>query len=197
VPIIVAGTETQTAKGEAMISRALLAAFVVSFMAGTVSAQIQHYDIDLRMNPDRTAYLYNTTNTDIHFDGYQIAADTPGLDPVGWYSINDRIPAAVGDLIAQLGAGALGFGELNPTASQIAEGNLTGVGIFKAGDKISLGKPFGDGGYWVSLFFKRSGVPSQFDGGRYFIPRVPEPSTLLLATLASLGLVAMRVRSKD
>jgi hypothetical protein len=180
-----------------MIRRALLAAFVVSFMSGTASAQLFVPDIALLVEPDLTAYLKNTTAADISFDGYQIATeDGPKLDPDGWYSINDRIPGAINDLISQLGAGALGFGELSPTKLQIAEGNLTGVGVLKAGDKILLGKPFGQGGYWVETFFKRGGIPTQFDGGRYYIPSVTEPSTLVLAALAGLGLVATRVRSR-
>jgi hypothetical protein len=165
-----------------MIRRALLAAVVVSFMAGSASAQIE-----LLVDPDLTAYLHNPTAKDIGFDSYQITADgIGGLDPAGWYSISDRQPAGKAvELMAELGALALGFGELSPTPQQLAENNLVGDGILKAGAKFSLGKPFGEGGYYVSFFTKQS-------SNGLFIPRVPEPSTLILATLAGAGLLAFR-----
>ena len=173
-----------------MIRRALLAAVLWAVAVPQASAQIW-----LLVDPDLTAYLHNPTASDISFDGYQIAAESDVLDVAGWDSISDRFPARLIELLDTLGAGSVAFGELNPSAWQVAEGNLTGVGVLKSGAKFSLGKPFGEGGYYVSFFFKVSGFPEPGPlQPPIYVPRIPEPSTLVLAALGGLGLVATRSR---
>jgi hypothetical protein len=177
-----------------MIRRTLLLAAVIVALLSAKAEAAGEYDIQLWVDPDFTTYLYNSTDKDIQFDGYQIVSEANTLDVAGWHSINDRIPELINDIISQLGAGALGFGELSPTSSQVAEGNLTGVGILKAGEKFSIGKPFGPNGPdWTrdNFFFKLGGIPEQFE---FHI--TPEPSTWLLATIAGLGLAGLRVRSQ-
>jgi hypothetical protein len=180
-----------------MIRRAWLAAVVVLVALGS-QAQAVEFDVQLWVDPDLTTYLWNTTDKDIPFDGYQIVSETNTLDIAGWSSIADRVMAGQGqDVAAQLGNGIYGFGEMSPTSAQVAEANISGVGVLKAGAKFVLGKPFGETGSvsdvmnHSTFFFKVGGIPQQFQN-----IIVPEPSTLLLATLAGFGLVAMRVRSK-
>jgi hypothetical protein len=179
-----------------MIRRALLAAILFA-AAGPSAHAATADDIELFVDVDLTAYLLNKTGAEISFDGYQISAESNALDLDGWYSISDRVAAGQGEELAdQLGGGAFGFGEMSPTTSQISEANISGVGILKAGARFPLGKPFGEGGYWVEFFFKVGGIAQQFPGQGVFVPSVPEPSTFLLAGLASLGLAIVRVRLK-
>jgi len=162
----------------------LLTAFAVSANAS---------DIELFVDADKTAYLHNTTGADISFDGYQIVSESNGLDVAAWDSIIDRIPARFAEVTAELGNGALGFGELNPSVSQIAEGNLTGVGVLKAGAKFSLGKPFGGANLpdidpQHTFYFKIGGIPTQSEGA---ITVVPEPSSLVLGGMGLVGLAGL------
>ncbi len=174
-----------------MIRRALLA--VLLFLAARVSLAS---DMQLWFDPDGTTYLQNTTANPISFDGYQISSETLALDPAGWDSISDRVPARINDLILQLGAGALTFGEANPGTGNLAEVNLGGAGTLAAGAKFSLGKPFKAGvDPMAQDFFYKLAVPPGPNGPIVLLGAiVPEPSTCVLAALAGLGLVTFRVR---
>ncbi len=91
--------------------------------------------------------------------------------------------------------GGLTFGEPNPNASNLAELNVSGAGALANGAKFALGKPFkslliaatSDWFYWSH--------PADGGDGKSVIIVCPEPSTYLLATLAGLGLLAVRRRS--
>jgi hypothetical protein len=186
-------------QGATMIRRALLAVVFLAVAASPVVANAQpfHMPLEIWIDSDWTAFLYNTTGAPISFDGYQIATEDGKLDPAGWKSISDYVAdGAITDVIAALGPGGLTFGEANPGPGNLAELNLGGVGTLQGGAKFSIGKPFGDGGYLVSFFYKIGGSPSGTPGDTFFVPpRIPEPSTFLLAALAGLGLMAFRRRA--
>jgi hypothetical protein len=182
-----------------MIRRAWLAAVLVAVFSSSAFAATAD-DLELWFDADRTAYLHNTTASQITFDGYQIISESNRLDVAGWDSISDRVPGRINELIGDLGAGALGFGELAPTSSQVAEANLTGVGVLQPGAKFSLGKPFSPSLPLneicsdITFFFKIGGIPIQFEGQPGIC--LPEPSSWLLAMLAGPGLVAIWRRKK-
>ncbi len=167
------------------------------FVACAGSASAAASDLRIWVDVDGTAYLENTTDTPISFDGYQIASEAKNLDPAGWDSINDRVPERVSELIAALGAGALTFGEANPGDSNLAELNLGGVGTLPGKARLSLGKPF------ISLavaceqdsFFWSAPGTGSGDDRPAISCAVPEPSAWLLAALAGLGILAMRWRT--
>ena len=175
-----------------MIRRALLVVLVV---AGVGRECFAVTPLALWIDPDGTTYLYNTTDAPISFDGYQIASETNRLDPVGWKSIADYVAGGqISEVLSQLGAGALTFGEANPGPGNLAELNLGGAGTLQAGQKFYLGKPFGDGGYFVDFFFKSGTGPDGPPQNPIFIPRIPEPTTFVLAALAGPGLLAVARR---
>ena len=166
---------------------ALLTAF-----AGSASAVT---DIDLWIDVDGTAYLRNNTAGPLSFDGYQIASESKALDPAGWDSISDRIPARINDLIGALGAGALTFGEANPGEGNLAEVNLGGAGTLAAGAKFSLGHPFKTGvdptgqDFFFKLTSGTAGIPGD-------ITVVHEPSTFVLAGLGLVGVAGLARRRR-
>lgn len=164
-----------------MIRRALsvLAALSVGLGVGN-SAQAQ---ITLWIDPDGTTYLNNATASPYWFDGYQIASQSNSLNPAGWISIADQVAANPLDVIGKLGAGALTFGEANPGPGNLAELNLGGRAILQPGTKFAIGKPFLRNPGTGDDFFYKGGI-------------VPEPSTFPLATLAGLGLLAFRQKTR-
>ncbi len=171
--------------------RAAAAFGLVAALSGTANAAPN--DLHLWVDVDGTAYLLNTTDSPVSFDGYQLVSEAGLLDPIGWDSISDRIPARINELITELGAGSLTFGEANPTAFSLAELNLGGVATLPAHGKFSLGKPFRsffDVCSHEGFFWSAPGTGSQQPSG----PICPEPSTWLLAALAALGGVALRRR---
>ncbi len=169
---------------------------VAAICACPVEAAKAGAPLTLWIDPDGTTYIQNTTGSAISFDGYQIASETNGLDPVHWKSISDQVAANPLDVIGLLGAGALTFGEANPGAGNLAELNLGGVGTLQGGGKFAIGKPFGFGGFAVEFFYKVGGT-SGGAGDIVFVPPLTgaEPSTFVLAALAGACLVAVRVRS--
>lgn len=175
-----------------MIRQALLA--VVALFVLGAGSNLPAQGLRLGFDPDLTAYLVNTTSAPLSFDGYQIASETGQLDPAGWKSIGDQVSADPLGIITKLGAGALAFGEANPNPGNLAELNIAGVGTLQAGQKFYLGKPFGEGGYYVGFYYKAGTGPDAVPQEPLFIPRIPEPSAFLLAALAGLGLLAFRQR---
>ncbi len=174
-----------------MIRRYLLRSAVLVGLIALLarSADAAASDLGLWFDVDGTVYLHNTTSASLSFDGYQIVSEAGLLDPSGWDSISDRIPARITDLISQLGAGSLTFGEANPTAFSLAELNLGGVATLPAHGKFSLGKPFKsffDACSLEGFFWSAPGTGAQAPSG----PICPEPSAWLLAALAALGGVA-------
>jgi hypothetical protein len=177
-----------------MIRRALLAAVLSMSAFGQAGAAPPLF---VWIDPDGTAYLHNTTDAPISFDGYQIAAESNVLDVAGWNSIGDQVAADPQAVLAALGAGALAFGEANPSAVNLAELNISGSATLPGQGKFAIGKPFGVGGYDVQFFYKILGNPNSTPGDNILhVPRIPfpEPATWLLATLAALGYVAVRRR---
>lgn len=164
--------------GQSRFAFALVALALTAF-SGTANAAAT--DLRLWVDVDGTAYLENTTDQPVSFDGYQIASEAKDLDPAGWDSISDRIPGRITELIAALGAGALSFGEANPSSANLAELNLGGVATLPAKGKFSLGRPFAD---CPNFYWSAPGTGAQ-DGT---FCGIPEPSTWLLATLAGLAL---------
>ncbi|MFO0897604.1 MAG: PEP-CTERM sorting domain-containing protein [Pirellulales bacterium] len=143
---------------------------------------------------DGSAYLQNTTSAPISFDGYQIASETNRLNPAGWKSIADYVAGGqITDVLSQLGAGGLTFGEANPGPGNLAELNLGGAGTLQSGAKFYIGKPFLDRfelDATADFYYKLNTSPLSIPGD--IGPTIPEPSTLLLAALAGLGLLATR-----
>lgn len=176
-----------------MIRRALLAAAMCACFGEAAKAGAP---LTLWIDPDGTSYIQNTTASAISFDGYQIASETNDLDPARWNSISDQAAANPLDVIAQLGAGALGFGEANPGAGNLAELNVAGIATLQGGAKFAIGKPFGFGGFTVEFFSKVAGSVNGGVSDIVIVPPLtgPEPSTFVLAALAGACLVAVRVR---
>lgn len=169
-----------------MIRRALLAAAVLGAWSLAGGAQAQS-GLVLGYDPDLTAYLHNNTTSPISFDGYQIASETKQLDPLGWRSIADQVAADPLSCVDTLGAGCLAFGEANPNPSNLAELNLAGAATLQPDAKLYLGKPFGDGGYWVDFYYKALGTPTSSEPQHLYIQPVPEPASWLLAGLAGIA----------
>jgi hypothetical protein len=141
---------------------------------------------------DGTTSLWNTTSSPISFEGYSILSETSDLDPSGWKSVSDYFANGETDLLlTSLGAGSLGFSEAGATATGLSELSLTGMATIQPGAKFAIGKPF-------SVLPPSNGTSAAWKdpSGSIDIVYAPEPGTWLLATLAGLGLVAMRVRSK-
>jgi hypothetical protein len=159
---------------------------LLAALAGTANAAFE-----ILVEADGTAYIHNLDSKEASFDGYQIVSESKNLDVAAWDSIGDRIPGRINDLIAQLGAGGLGFGEANPSDSQLAELNATGVGTLPAGGKFNIGKPFKvwspDPDAQANFFYNGPGAPNV--AGE--INLVPEPSSFLLAGLGLVGLIGL------
>lgn len=151
--------------------------------------------LEIWVDPDGSAYLYNTTARPFSFDAYQIFSETDRLDPAGWKSIADYVAGGqIADVTAALGPGGLTFLEANPGPGHLAEVNLGGVATLQPGAKFAIGKPFKD--LWnpdATADFVYYGRPeSETAWGAIVV--VPEPSTFRLAALAGLGLLAVRLR---
>src|SRR5690349_6709826 len=97
-----------------MIRRALLAIITVALCCSPATAG--PVGLTILVEADGSSYFWNPTSVPISFDGYQIASETNGLDPVGWRSIADGVAEGMLEVITGLGAGALSFGEANPGA---------------------------------------------------------------------------------
>ncbi|MFO0899535.1 MAG: PEP-CTERM sorting domain-containing protein [Pirellulales bacterium] len=152
--------------------------------------------MELWVDVDGTTYLHNTTAAPLSFDGYQIVSENNRLDPAGWKSISDYVAGGqIAEVLGNLGAGGLTFGEANPGPGNLAELNLGGAGTLQAGAKFSIGKPFLDFNAYLgaNAFYK---VPGE-STARPMDGAFPEPSTWLLAVLAAAGLAVIRRRSRS
>jgi len=194
-----------------MIRRALFAVVLLACgMAGAAKAQFDQmviwYD-----RTDGSAYLKNNADWSIRMDGYAIGSDFDDLltgdfdGSKGWKALEDYRTIHVSeldDLEAALGPGASTFGSANPSPDNLLELTLSPLGAeFSPGESWFIGKPFttvpiddaGNSKPGYSFLWK--GTDLDVGGvSRIVGAPVPEPSTLVLATLAGLGLVAVRSR---
>lgn len=97
----------------------------------------------LRVGADGSTQLINRSAEELRIDGYLIESLSGRLEVGAWRSINDWVAADAAAVIAELGADAVGFGEANPGPTSLAELNLSGGGLWKPGQSVSLGQPFG------------------------------------------------------
>lgn len=150
-------------------------------------------DLCLQVDPGLEATLLNPSNAPIAFDGYTLACEVDGcLDPNGWVSIVDSVAADASFVIAELGLGALSFGEAGvPNDHQLSELNIAGQAVLQPGATWRLGHPFPlsardlmqavDSG---ALTFTLSGRGIVLQAG---IECMPEPSSLALAAFGAAG----------
>jgi hypothetical protein len=170
-------------------------AVAVGLLAGCAVSAYAANELEILVDPDGTTYLHNTTGGPVSFDGYQIVSHSKNqLDVAGWDSISDRVPARLAELFAQLGTGAVTFGEAAPTEAQLAELNLPGVGTLEGGAKFNLGKPFKTYQNDQQLkaeydFFFSLGPSAPNNEGE--ISLIPEPSTFVLGGLGLVGLLGL------
>jgi len=192
----------------------LAVVFAACGMAGAAKAQddkmVVWYD-----RTDGSTYLRNMSATDAYFiDGYTIASEYDDLlsgdwdGTKGWKAFEDiltQFPAEVAYLAMQYGGAVLSMGSANPGPGNLTELTLVPSGVhFSPGESWFIGKPFtanpldvhGYGLPGYSAAFKLAGQIQQSTYPALRGSPVPEPSTWLLATLAGLGLAAMRSRSK-
>lgn len=172
----------------AAVALGLLTAF-----AGSANAA---KEIQLWVAADGTAYLENTTDAAVSFDGYTIESEGNKLDPAGWSSIADQVLSNTGGVIAALGPGALSFGEANPGAGNLSELNLANAASLGAHAKFAIGKPLlglpsTDAGFSFKLAGVQNGAPGDITG-----PGVPEPSTFVLGAIGLVGLVGLARRRR-
>jgi len=194
-----------------MIRPALLVVVLLSGGLASVSNADQYDFVVWYDRTDGSAYLKNLSPSDtLEIHGYSIVSDSEDLLPgdydgvKGWKAFEDietQFPSEIDAVTAQLGSVALEFGSANNNAGNVSELTIHLVGLeFSPGETWFIGKPFGsvpidDAGvskpgyaFWWMGDLDVGGV------SRIVGDPVPEPSTLLLATLAGLGLVAMRSR---
>ncbi len=171
---------------------ALAAILMALLLAPTARAS----DLRLWVEVDGTAYLENWTDSPVSFDGYQITSDNGTLDPAGWDSISDRVPGRINELIQSLGAGALTFGEANPSPTNLAELNLANAATLAAKAKFSIGKPFGSL-LDLSLrgYYKPAGSANAVPIDCFpYLTCLPEPSTGVLALCGCGAALIVRQR---
>jgi hypothetical protein len=179
-------------------------------LLGETAPQAQ---IVVRYERDGSTYLENIGAQTLPVNGFQITSEFDDLvfhdydGAKGWRALSDlesQFPSEASAAADLLTVGALSFGALEATSGGLSEASVLGDAVFKPGDRWFIGKPFAnipidDAGNKKSGYrfhWKRSDVIDGTGGPEIIGLPVPEPSTLLLATLAGLGLVAMRVRSK-
>jgi hypothetical protein len=166
---------------------AAVAIGLLTVFAGTASAS----PLQILVDPDGTAYIENTTDAAISFDGYQIASEGNRLDPAAWKSLADSVVADTSATLAFFGAGVLQFGEANPSAANLAELNISGAATIAGMSKWAIGKPFLDfpeSDATSDFFYKVLGVVESVPGD---IVGVPEPSSFVLGGLGLVGLIGL------
>jgi hypothetical protein len=148
-------------------------------------------DLRLLVNWDGSTWLWNTGAGPLSFDGYQIASESGGLDPLGWLSISDYVNSGqISTVLGALGASSLTFGEANPGPSNLAELNLGGVGTLQGGAQFYLGRPFRslDEVQRTSFFYSAPGTGSQT--GAIELVQVPEPGARALLAIGLFVAIA-------
>ena len=164
-----------------------------------VSGQIRYLQaavadyLRLLVGPDGSAWLENTSNAPVSFDGYQLADTGRELNAAGWMSITDYLAAGRGgEVSALLGDGGLGFREGRAGAAVLTELSGAGLAVLQPGAKFPLGTPFQPGEDWSSVSFHYRMQGNSYSN-RGQITAVPEPATWLLAAVG--GMVALSRRS--
>ena len=154
-------------------------------------------DLCWEIGPNREVTLQNRTGAPIAFDGYTLACEVDGcLDPDGWVSISDSVAADASRVIADLGLGALSFGEAGtPSDHQLSELNIAGQAVLQP---QRPGSPWTWSlGYPISLSFRElqdaidsGALTMTFSGSRNVLGApecIPEPSSLALAAIGAAG----------
>lgn len=126
------------AKSAAKLSCLLAVSSCLSIPSAQAGLVLQ-YDPSLNFE----TFIVNTGAMPVMSGGYQITDTNGGLMPTEWNSIADTVAADFGLVIAELGAGALSFGELSAMSNFLAEGALTGSAAWDPGQSWSIGHPFG------------------------------------------------------
>lgn len=169
-----------------------LAAAIVLAGGATTTAQ----EVFLEIDYDGVVYFRSSTPNAATFDGYSLACSAGCLDPAGWYSIADAASSDPLRVTAELGPGALAFGEARPTNFTLGELNVSGAAIVPPGEKWSIGRPIAGtvteisewaGSGVLSLVASGNGVVLDsrvvcVDGNQLSCT-IPEPSTLALSAM--------------
>ncbi|MFO0899954.1 MAG: hypothetical protein U0836_21185 [Pirellulales bacterium] len=143
-------------------------------VAAPALAQVGGLPLELEIDPLGMTSLKNLTGDVVSFDAYQITSADGLLSPTGWQSIADQAALDPAKVTAELGAGALLFGEANPTGKSLAELNVGNAASLAANARFGIGSPFSrpvtptDD---VRFFFKLAGEASAMEGPlSYFRP---------------------------
>jgi hypothetical protein len=172
-----------------MVRQAMLAAIATV----TLVCGLEASDLEVWIDIDGSAYLYNTTALPLSFTNYTLSSDANKLDPAGWKSIADQVVENPSAVISQLGASALLFGEASPGQSNLSELTISPPGAtLQPFAKFAIGKPFINSAAWVDV--TGTYLPAGSVTQQPMQVGLPEPSTFLLAVVAGLGLTAYRYR---
>ena len=146
--------------------------------------------------PSYEAFLTNLGDAPIRVDGYAILSASGSLNPAGWAPMDSAGP----EIVAALGPGADGFFLANPSQTSLAELNPLSSATWQPGQSWSIGFPFNsaDPDFVFDTVFKFASPDGLVLTGGTVVPpsqlalaallAVPEPSSLLLAALATAGL---------
>lgn len=174
--------------------KAIACALVLGFVAAVVangSVVPPDESLMLLVQADGTAELVNTTGAPLAFDAYTIESSIGGLDPVGWVSIPDAVTVDMVGVVAALGTGALSFGELSATVSNLTDANLGNSALLGAGASWSIGDIIGTSSDGITFTWKSPNGSDVFQGG---LTVVPEPTTMAMLGLGLVGFIARKRR---
>jgi hypothetical protein len=181
-----------------MIRRTL---FFVWTVAATACASAMASPLELWEDIDPhasvwTFYLYNTTDAPLSISGYQINSPNLDFDPAAWRSLSDWLATEPNAALSALGVAAPGFQELVASTARISEENPLGFATIPPRSAIPIGSPFKSGHMGFIEGWGNYTVPGSNERLFMRMGILPEPSTLLLATLAGLGLLGVRFKSR-